>query len=163
MLAGSGAHARIPARVTASRILLPTDFGESDGDALALAARLAPAAGAELLVMHVVEDPAEQVYGEKSGEGKDRAAWALWKHAKGDIEARLTALVAEKLPGLSRVRPLCAFGDPAARIVETAKSEAVDLVVLSGRRKSSLLQGMHLGNVAYRVVRMAPCDVLLVR
>lgn len=145
------------------RILVPTDFVDGDRGVLEAAASLASPSGGEVLLMHVVGDPAEEVYGEKSMEGKDRAAWALWKVAKEGIEERLKELAAESVPRLERCRVLCAFGDPSTRIIETAASEEVDLVVISGRRRKSLLQGTLLGSVAYKVVRGAPCDVLVVR
>ena len=145
------------------RIVCPTDFGEGDERALAAALRLAAGGPAEIILLHVVEDPAESVYGERSEEGKDRAAWGLWKVAQKEIEERLTALVPRSLPDGVSVRTACAFGNPAERIAETVEQEGADLVVLCGRRRKTLLQGMHLGEVAYRVVRTVGCDVLVVR
>jgi nucleotide-binding universal stress UspA family protein len=52
-------------------------------------------------------------------------------------------------------------GDPAATLVETAYELEADLVVV-GRRKSAL-QRLVLGSVSAKVVRRAPCDVLVVR
>ena len=52
-------------------------------------------------------------------------------------------------------------GDAAEQLVETARELDVDLVVV-GRRKSSL-QRLVLGSVSAKVVRRAPCDVLVVR
>jgi nucleotide-binding universal stress UspA family protein len=52
-------------------------------------------------------------------------------------------------------------GDPAEQLVQTARELDVDLVVV-GRRKSSL-QRLVLGSVSAKVVRRAPCDVLVVR
>jgi nucleotide-binding universal stress UspA family protein len=52
-------------------------------------------------------------------------------------------------------------GDPAEQLVETARELDVDLVVV-GRRRSSL-QRLVLGSVSAKVVRRAPCDVLVVR
>ena len=52
-------------------------------------------------------------------------------------------------------------GDPAAELVDTARSLEADLVVL-GRRSRSLRR-LVLGSVSDAVVRRAPCDVLVVR
>ena len=38
-----------------------------------------------------------------------------------------------------------------------------NLVVMAARRDKSLLQEMLLGSVAYKVVRTAPCNVMLVK
>jgi nucleotide-binding universal stress UspA family protein len=52
-------------------------------------------------------------------------------------------------------------GLPSHRIVETAREERADLVIMGphGRGVSRLL----LGSVAERVIRSAPCPVLTVR
>jgi nucleotide-binding universal stress UspA family protein len=52
-------------------------------------------------------------------------------------------------------------GEPAAELVEAARELDADLVVL-GRRSRSLRR-LVLGSVSAKVVRRAPCDVLVVR
>ena len=52
-------------------------------------------------------------------------------------------------------------GEPAAELVEAARELDADLVIL-GRRSRSLRR-LVLGSVSARVVRQAPCDVLVVR
>jgi nucleotide-binding universal stress UspA family protein len=50
----------------------------------------------------------------------------------------------------------------AADIVEYARSEAIDLIVM-GTHGRGVLQHLLMGSVAERVVRWAPCPVLTVR
>ncbi len=147
----------------ARRILWPTNFSDSDREALSLAGELARNSGGELILFHVIAEPAEEVYGEKEREGKDRAAWALWKVAKDEAEQRLAALAASTLPGFHSVRAIASFGDAATRIVEMVREAGVDLVVLSSHGEKSRLREMLLGSVAYKVVRAAPCSVLIVK
>lgn len=52
-------------------------------------------------------------------------------------------------------------GEPATELVEAARELHADLVVL-GRRSRSLRR-LVLGSVSAKVVRQAPCDVLVVR
>ena len=52
-------------------------------------------------------------------------------------------------------------GEPADQLVEKATQLGADLVVV-GRRNRNPLR-MLLGSVSSRVVRRAPCDVLVVR
>jgi nucleotide-binding universal stress UspA family protein len=52
-------------------------------------------------------------------------------------------------------------GEPAEQLVETATELGADLVVV-GRRNRGPLRAL-LGSVSSRVVRRAPCDVLVVR
>ena len=52
-------------------------------------------------------------------------------------------------------------GEPAEQLVEAAETLGADLVVV-GRRNRGPLRAL-LGSVSSRVVRRAPCDVLVVR
>ena len=52
-------------------------------------------------------------------------------------------------------------GDPADEIVAAARSLGADVVVV-GRRSGNLLRRLMLGSVSAKVVRNAPCDVLVV-
>jgi nucleotide-binding universal stress UspA family protein len=149
--------------MTPKRILWPTDFFDSDRAALAVAGDLARAWHGEIVVFHVIGDVAEEVYGEKTIEGKDRAAWALWKIGKEKAEKHLAEIVDETLPSFDRFRIITTFGDPTKRILQTIAEQAIDLVVLAARREKSLLREMLLGSVAYKLVRTAPCNVLLVK
>jgi nucleotide-binding universal stress UspA family protein len=54
-----------------------------------------------------------------------------------------------------------AVGDPAEELVSTAQSLDADVVVV-GRRSGNLLRRLVLGSVSAKVVRAAPCDVLVV-
>jgi nucleotide-binding universal stress UspA family protein len=149
--------------MSVSRVLWPTDFSDTDHDSLAIAGALARGWGADLIALHVIPDVAEEVYGEKSTEGKDQAAWALWKLSKDKAEGRLREIVAGTLPGFTQFRPLVTFGDPATRIVEVVREERIGLVVISARRDRTLLQEMLLGSVAYKVVRTVSSNVMLVK
>ena len=155
-------NATMPAR-SVNRVLWPTDFSDSDHDSLAIAGFLAGSWRADLIALHVIPDVAEEVYGEKETEGKDRTAWALWKLSKDKAETRLRDIITATLPGFSRFRTLVAFGDPATRIVNMVREERVGMVVMSARRDRTLLQEMLLGSVAYKVVRTVPSNVMLVK
>ena len=51
-------------------------------------------------------------------------------------------------------------GDPAVAILEAARANEVDLIVAGALEKESVLR-QFLGNVARRIVREAPCSVML--
>jgi nucleotide-binding universal stress UspA family protein len=57
---------------------------------------------------------------------------------------------------------LSAVGNPAAEIISAAETRGVELIVI-GRRGQHQLERFLMGSVADRVVRHAPCDVLVVR
>jgi nucleotide-binding universal stress UspA family protein len=54
------------------------------------------------------------------------------------------------------------IGDPADEIIQMARTEPFDLIVL-GTRGLSPLKEILLGGVSHRVANTAPCPVLLVR
>ena len=53
-------------------------------------------------------------------------------------------------------------GVPFHEILETAKSQKVDLIVMGTHGRTGL-QHILLGSVAEKVVRLAPCPVLIAR
>ena len=77
----------------------------------------------------------------------------------GDLQPRLHDAVAE-LPSELRALPVNEKGDPAAKLLERAE-EGVDLLVLGSRGFGSVLRLM-LGSVSGRVIRGAPCPVMVV-
>lgn len=63
--------------------------------------------------------------------------------------------------GVAKVTGLVEDGDPAHRIVEVARHEGVDLIVM-GRRGLGDLKGLLLGSVTHKVAQTASCACLTV-
>jgi nucleotide-binding universal stress UspA family protein len=63
--------------------------------------------------------------------------------------------------GVAKVTGLVEDGDPAHRIVEVARRENVDLIVM-GRRGIGDLKGLLLGSVTHKVAQAATCACLTV-
>jgi len=63
--------------------------------------------------------------------------------------------------GVPEVRTLHAAGDPAERILDAARSEQADMIVV-GRRGRGRLAGLLLGSVSQKLVSLAPCVVVVV-
>jgi universal stress protein A len=142
--------------VSFQRILVATDFAESAERALACAMDLARVHGAELVLLHVYMDlPAypEVTAGQVEAIYEEQRRWvgdALERHARS---ARAAGLLA---------RALVRSGAPAAMIAETAADESADLIVVGTNGRSGL-DRLIVGSVAERVVRIAPCPVLVVK
>jgi nucleotide-binding universal stress UspA family protein len=81
----------------------------------------------------------------------------------GEHPSRLLAEAREitEPPCSSDVRTVARRGNPADEILEVARAAHADLIVL-GRTGKSFLAREILGSVALRVVKVAPCDVLVV-
>lgn len=75
------------------------------------------------------------------------------------VEGRLKTLAAaQTVP----VETLAIWGNPPAEICRIARERSVDLIVMGTHGRTGLAH-MLIGSVAERVVRHAPCSVLIVR
>jgi len=80
----------------------------------------------------------------------------------GDADRSTTATARERLQRRHvEARYLETSGEPADELVEKARELGADLLVI-GRRNGDPLRALP-GSVSSRVVRHAPCDVLVVR
>ena len=140
-------------------ILVPTDFSEPSAAALAYAKQLADAFRSSIHLLHVTMDPASQPWAE---EGYPASLSAMREQLKLQAQRNL----AEALPAADRkkyrARLVVVAGSPFSRIVDYAKRNAVDLIVIGTHGRGALARAM-LGSVTERVVRLAPCPVLAVR
>jgi nucleotide-binding universal stress UspA family protein len=130
------------------KILFPTDFSHTGDAALELAESLARDSGAELLIVHVEEEPmsyaGDMYYGEE-------------EPASDALEAMLKKIV----PKDSNVpyKHISLTGDPASGIVTLARDEGVDSIVLGSQGRSALSKAI-LGSVAEQVIQAASCAVI---
>ena len=127
------------------------DGGAESRAALAEAAELAERFGTSLRVIGVatpVPGPAPGVVGAPPS-----------PEAGGDFQSRLNDAVAG-LPDDVRALPIYEKGDPVAKLLEHA-GEGIDLLVLGSRGYGPVLR-LIAGSVSVRVIRHAPCPVLIV-
>jgi universal stress protein A len=138
------------------RIVCPTDFSTTSEAAIAEAERLASSVGAELVLLHVaVEAPLwrEGLYTPEVRKVFDSQR----KWAAAALETRAAALAGNGV----RARVMVKSGLPWRQIIDTAREEDVDLIVIGTHGRGGLNR-MLLGSVAERVVRQAPCPVMTV-
>jgi nucleotide-binding universal stress UspA family protein len=152
---------RLGVALTAHRLLVPVDFSEYSRRALQLATWIAGNVGAEIHVLHVLQVP--EVFGAETSHaiGFERRALAtLMVHS---AKTQLDAFVADaKRDGALVTRAFTAMGRPSRTIVETARLEDYDLIVMGTHGRTGFSRLM-LGSVAERVVRAASCPTLTVR
>lgn len=146
------------------KVLCPVDMTLEAGSAAEEAANLARALGAELLLLHVMGEPALAL-GDPMlapGEVSSFTQPQLIDDYHHEMDRRLTLLGDQfRASGLA-VSTLLLRGSPHEAIVSAADSEHVDLIVMGthGRRGISHLL---LGSVAERVVRTAKVPVMTLR
>ncbi|MGH7962367.1 MAG: universal stress protein [Candidatus Binatia bacterium] len=140
-------------------ILVPCDFSESAEYACGWALGLAEQWGAKLLLLHAVT-PVAPVTAPDGMAVVDFPR--LETELIADAEKRLRALVAGKGTTTGPVDTRVVMGNPFWEICQTAEQEHVDLIVMGSQGRTGLAH-VFLGSVAERVVRHAPCPVLVAR
>ena len=134
------------------RILVPTDFSKHSHNALTYAAAFAEKFGAELYLLHVVQDLALFI----------PEAVSVAPPAVPPIE-QMTAAVREELARLVRENDLGRFtvhtevreGTPFYEIIQHARDVNADLIVMGTHGHTGLAHVL-LGSVTEKVVRKAP-------
>jgi nucleotide-binding universal stress UspA family protein len=140
------------------RILCPVDFSPFSKAALEDAASLARGMGSELCLLHAYQNPAYVL--PLSG----------YVGPAGDVVARIRQQLGEELEALAEgprsqglgVQTLVLEGVPYSCIVDHAKEWRADLIVMGTHGRTGL-QHLLAGSVCERVVRLAPCPVLVTR
>jgi universal stress protein A len=146
--------------ITVKKILVATDFGPASETALNYGRALASVLGGALHVLHVTEN----VYlAASSGYGHAYIPPEVQRDIERAAKEQTEALLSQEDRDTLRARAVTVtFNTPAAAIVDYARTNAVDLIVL-GTHGRGAFSHLFMGSVAERVVRTAPCPVLTVR
>src|SRR5512145_1805052 len=137
--------------------LVPIDFSTYAEQALGYAIRLARTLNARLTVLHVIQ-PVPMAGVDMGVALPETYLRELEEAVQRDMEEALARVTAA---GLTAERVVL-YGVPFQEIVETAKARQVDLIVMGTHGRTGLMYVL-LGSVAEKVVRLAPCSVLVVR
>ena len=144
--------------INLKRILVPVDFSPLSKKALLYAARLAQQFNAQVDLFHVLEPEIPPAF-----EGFMIAPPTVSNGATASCAGRMKTLVnSVRNAGVARVGSSVRSGLAAFEIVEAAKELDVDLIVLATHGYTGWKQ-FAIGSTAERVVRAAPCPVLVVR
>lgn len=140
---------------TARRILVPVELVVSSRVAFDWALSLA-ADDADIYLLNVL-DPEHRAWALL---GREYSAQRVEERMRVEVARELDELAADA-PGHCRVHTRIAVGNPARRIVEIARDEHIDLIVMPNR-SADALPAVTLGGVTDKVVRRAPCPVVVV-
>jgi nucleotide-binding universal stress UspA family protein len=152
--------ARPPERAQPLNVILASDGSPEALQAADLLCALAVPRWAEVTVVGVVEITAS-VQRQKDRLDADIPA-AVRRVLLGAVEAHLAAAI-ERLRSCSvPVRSAVRFGHPAGEILAAAREQKADLIVI-GARGRTRAEPFRLGGVAQKVVKYAPCSVMVVR
>jgi len=144
------------------KILFCTDFSENSHLAFTYALDLAKTYQAKLLILHVTPSPAylysDQVYSYLSEEKIEE----LEASEREKVDRELNAHYLEKMDGFKDYNVLLKKGVAFYEIIQTAREERVDLIVIGTHGRTGL-DHILFGSTAEKVVRKSPIPVLCVR
>lgn len=139
------------------KILVPIDFSPASTNAFKYALRLAEEFAAELTLLYVLAPAPSRSFASIPG------APAFSESDLAGREKNLRALIASTRNGsVQCVRSTIRIGVPSHVIVEMAKDADTDLIVIATHGYTGW-KHFCIGSTAERVVRAAPCPVLVVR
>lgn len=160
---------------TFGTILVPVDFSAHSTEALRYAATLADRLSSSVLVLHVIaKDLVTQAPHQDTGRGVPLLGLTsealdlpteVHEPVAVDLREQTQTALQHFLPaefGGLQVERRVEVGHPVEQILETAKREQVDLMVMGTHGRTSL-RHVVLGSVAERVMQMASCPVLMVK
>ncbi|MFB6274023.1 MAG: universal stress protein [Salinibacter sp.] len=147
--------AEVPPDQAVRRVLAPVDFSEASEAAIQHAKEIALTYGAELDLLHVVEEP---LYPTEYGLGP---ASFPTEEVVENVENQLGDLAREKI-GYEHVMIDAQLGPPDSTILEYVEDNGVDLVVIATHGRTGLDRVL-LGSVAERVLRQSPSPVFVVK
>ncbi len=140
-----------------TKLLFCTDFSENALHAFRFATDMAlRRPDCHLHLLHVIPEPEAQFWKTYIYEVEN-----VDEKAKRDIDEAIARDYRPLVPEHATFHVAMRIGKDYARILEYAEEQAVDLIVL-GRHGHSAFGKFLFGNVAEKVVRHAPCPVLVV-
>jgi universal stress protein A len=147
----------VPQILHLKRILVPIDFSAMSKKALQYALRFAKQFGCEIDLLYVVEQAGVVV-------GAPLAVEVFAQPEDDTIaaEAELAALAASSRNGANSITSTVRTGHAPNEITKAAKDLDVDLIIIATHGYTSW-RHLCIGSTAERVVRTAPCPVLVVR
>lgn len=143
-------------------ILVATDFSDASAPATAYAFSLAHALKARLSIIHVVpEDDVRVLTAIRPYLQSEVTPETLVDTLYTEATKRLATLVEEAHATDLVHERLIVTGDPAAAILREAAAKQVQLIIIGTHGRRGVTRFV-MGSVAERVLREAPCAVLVV-
>jgi nucleotide-binding universal stress UspA family protein len=140
-----------------TKILVPIDFSSSSHTALEAATELADKFHAELVLLNVV--PESPVVALPEGVTEASIVDAAKKQAEGHLAKSKASLEGK---GITVKTSVQVGYDVAGTVLEAIETDKIDQVVISTHGVSGWYPTV-FGSIAEKIVKLAPCPVLLLR
>ena len=145
-------------------LLVPVDFTSYSEEALLFASKLAGKLEAQLLVLHVIHDPAEApgFYAQK---GKKKKFLRSMEEAAEEMMEEFLLKMRQAHPDIlpiKKAKALLVVGTPVTRIVEVAEKRQVGMIIIGSHGRTGLAN-LLIGSKVQRVVQLSPIPVTVVK
>ena len=140
-------------------ILVPTDFGPGSRLALERALQSLGPEGGTIGVLHVLD---QHLIAQMQALVPDVGETELRSRLQQQAETRYADLAAGLAQDNVTIEPLIIAGTPFLKIVQLARDFDVDMIVMTVHRRMPQVEQLLFGSTAERVLRLAPCAVLIV-
>lgn len=150
-----------PPRRPFGTLVLATDGCPPALQATRFVARLSLPESVEVILTRVLHPYEAEPSLLEYGSDAFNATIAELRREEEAAATRLLSEQAQERPPGRRVRTKLRVGEPASEILKLAGEVDADLIV-AGTRKVSFAENLLIGSVAHRLVKEAPCSVLLV-
>ena len=145
-------------------LLVAVDFSPYSEQALFFAGQLAEKLKAQLLVLHVIHDPAEApgFYAQK---GKKKKFLKSMEEAAEEMMEEFLLKMRQAYPDLvpiNTAKPLLVVGTPVTRIVEVAEKKQVSMIIMGSHGRTGLAY-LLAGSKVQGVVQLSSVPVTVVK
>ena len=139
------------------KILFPLDFAESYDTLLPWVSTFVAKFDATLYVLFVTQDLSSFA----SFHVPHGNIQSFQEQAEAAANKEMAATLKEHFQKFPKLESRVLTGDPAAKILELAKKEKIDLIIMGAHGRKGL-ERVFFGSVADAVVTGAPCPVLTI-
>ena len=144
------------------KILAPIDFSPHSMEAMRGAKELAKDVGAEVHLMHVIA-PHHHFIPLPLATSAEQSRELVRESAMIEqAEEELARIKKDDFGNSNNVFTFAVVGPPVQKLVDYAKQQAIDLIVMSTRGRTGGEFAL-IGSVTEKVVRNSPCSVLVFR
>ena len=145
-------------------LLVPVDFTSFSEEALVFASQLANKLKAQLIVLHVIHDPAEAP-GFYARQRQKKKYLQTMEEAAEEMMNEFLKKMRQTYPDqrpIKKATPLLVVGTPVKRIVEVAEKKQAAMIIIGSQGRTGL-SNLLLGSKAGQVVQLSSIPVTVVK
>jgi len=144
------------------KILAPIDFSPHSMEAMNGAKELAKDVGAEVHLMHVIAPHRHFIPLPLVSNAEESRELVRESAMIEQAEEELARIKKDDFGNSNKVFTFAVVGPPVAKLIDYVKEQSIDLVVMSTHGRTGIENAL-IGSVTEKVVRNAPCSVLVLR